>query len=149
MKKILILALLVSVAYAKDRKAPLPTELLIAKTVYLDNQGGYAKTKDRAYEALQEWGRFTVVSDPASADVIVRLSTKTTSGGTGMIQAIPNTNIALTSEDSDRYTTVAFISPKSGEVLWSDTHIWCRSGATKVIFKEFRKRIEEQEKGQK
>jgi hypothetical protein len=149
MKKILIFLLLFSVAYAKDRKAPLPSELLRAKTVYLDDQGGYAATKDRTYEVLQQWGRFTVVSNPADADVIVRLSTKTTSGGTGIIQAIPNTNIALTSEDSDRYTTLAFISPKSGEILWSDTHIWCRSGATKVILKEFRRRIEEEEKNRK
>ena len=146
MKKLLIFLLLVSFASAKDKKAPLPTELLAAKTVYLDNQSGFAKAKDQAYEAFRTWGRFAVVSDPASADVVLRLSTSTTSGGTGVIQRIPNTNVAVSSEDTDRYTTLTFLNPKSGEVLWSDTHIWCFSGATKVILKEFRKRIEEQEK---
>jgi hypothetical protein len=39
---------------AKGKHLPLPPQILTAKTVYIDNQSGYAKLGDRAYKQLQK-----------------------------------------------------------------------------------------------
>ena len=42
-----------AVCGAKERHAPLPTKLLAAKTIYIENHGE-AKIADRAYDELQK-----------------------------------------------------------------------------------------------
>jgi hypothetical protein len=43
---------------AKDKHLPLPPQIGLAKTVYIDNQSGFAKMGDRAYEQVTKWGRW-------------------------------------------------------------------------------------------
>lgn len=69
MKKVLSVLLLATAASAKPVHAPLPPEAYTAKTIAIINHTGKQSVTDRAYEELQKWGRYTVVSDPAKADM--------------------------------------------------------------------------------
>ena len=65
------IALTPVLSIAKAKHAPLPEELLAAKTVYLLNKTGNQSALDTAYEQFQKWGRYSVVSKKESADIIV------------------------------------------------------------------------------
>jgi hypothetical protein len=67
-------ALLLASAYAKHEKMPLPQKLMIAKTVYIDNQSGFADLGDKCYDELRKWGRFQIVGSAEKADVVLLLS---------------------------------------------------------------------------
>jgi hypothetical protein len=69
MKILACVLLLCSSAFAKDH-APLPDELLNAKTVYIVNQTGNQKATDTAYDQFSKWGKFKVVSNKDSADIV-------------------------------------------------------------------------------
>jgi len=61
----------VTTADAKTKRAPLPDELLSAKTVYLVNNTGYQSALDTAYAQFQKWGRFSIVTNKETADIVV------------------------------------------------------------------------------
>ncbi len=60
---ILVLSAFTVEVVAKEKHLPLPPQIAAAKTVYIDNQSGFAKMGDRAYDQLTKWGRFQVVQD--------------------------------------------------------------------------------------
>src|SRR5260370_2387176 len=55
-------------AHANTKHAPLPEQVLKAKTVYVDNQSGLASLGDKAYDELSKWGRFKIVMSAKDAD---------------------------------------------------------------------------------
>jgi len=61
---------------AKDKHLPLPPQVMTAKTVYIDNQSGFAKMGDKCNEEIQKWGRFQVVQNRKQADLILLLSAR-------------------------------------------------------------------------
>jgi hypothetical protein len=63
-----------SSVFANTKHAPLPDELLKAKTVYIDNQSGLATLGDKAYDELSKWGRFKIVSSAKDADLVLLIS---------------------------------------------------------------------------
>jgi hypothetical protein len=73
----LALILVVSPIHAKDKPAPLPASVIAAKTVYIDNQTGHAEITDRAYDALNKWGRFKILKDAKDADLVLRFTANT------------------------------------------------------------------------
>ena len=123
------------------RKAPIPAELMQAKTVYI--QSGPTSDVRQCSEELTKWGRLKIVSDPKDADVIVRIGMNTGSSGytrTGNVLT-PNTSLLI---------TVEIVQASTQKALWSGTQSWSpfRRTPTKNLVKELRKRVEEQEKGQ-
>ena len=58
---------------ARSQKAPIPTKIVEAKTVFLLNQTGDEKYLDAAYEALRKWGRWEIVGDREKADLVLLL----------------------------------------------------------------------------
>jgi len=67
--------------------APIPTQILSAKKVFIANAGGellwyddaqYSGGSDRAYNqfyaAMKAWGRYELVSSPADADLVLEIS---------------------------------------------------------------------------
>jgi hypothetical protein len=60
-------------AYAQKQLAKSPT-ILSAKTVYFDNQTGAEAVGTAALAQLKKWGRFRVVRDKQTADLILLLS---------------------------------------------------------------------------
>ena len=68
-----------------SQTSPIPAPLLHAKSVFISNAGGasglfpqpFTGTPDRAYSefyaAVQKWGRYAIVDDPANADLVFQI----------------------------------------------------------------------------
>ena len=110
----------------------------------------------RAYEQLTKWGRWQVVSERQSADLILLLSAHQYNGGyigntTGTVDE--NGNINATSSSTPvtvGYTFITIVDPKTGDNLWSDSKRWGNlytgfHSATKGLVDELMKRINEEE----
>ena len=146
------------------KHAPLPEQILQAKTVYIDNQSGLATLGDRAYDEMSKWGRFKIVASAKDADLVLLISahaylsgyqtsTTTTAQGTddgsGNIQMSGNSQ-SQTNAQVTRITYMTAIDPKTGNALWSDQKLWGTlytgfRSATRSLVKELRKRVGEQE----
>jgi len=71
---IFLLACATAFAATTATPRPLPPTVLEAKTIYIDNQTGKNNLTARAIAELKTWGRFTVVNDPAKADITLTIS---------------------------------------------------------------------------
>lgn len=160
---LLSLSLLASFSAGKEKHAPLPQEVLTAKTLYLDNRSGFANLGDRAYDELNKWGRFQIVDSADKADLVLLLSTSAYVGGYvtrtshsthGTVDDSGDVNLEGKSSSRTRPVTVnlshiTLINPKNGANLWSDQKPWGWKSATRGLVKELRDRIAEQEKAAK
>lgn len=97
MKTSLVLAALVLFAVPAFAQAPIPKALTEAKTAYLVNDGAGQGTFDDLATELQKWGRFTLVDDPAGADITITL------GGLKAFKGWPIT-ITRTSDKTSLWT---------------------------------------------
>src|SRR5882672_8384324 len=66
--------LLPPLAQANEKRPSLPTSVLSARTIYVDNQTTSAELQNTAYTELSKWGRFQIVDAPQKADIVLRLS---------------------------------------------------------------------------
>src|ERR1700753_2566433 len=73
------LALLLApvLAVAALAQEPIPQAALTARTVAILNDTKTGEVSDGALEQLKRWGRFTVVDDSDSADIVLRFDKKT------------------------------------------------------------------------
>jgi hypothetical protein len=111
--------------------------VIAAKTVYIDNQTGHPEITDRAYEALSKWGRFKILKDAKDADLVLRF-TADTKGRPNP----PHNDIDISP------TPVHFsVLDQTNNELWSATKNEPFHSQTRLDISEFKKRIEEQEKG--
>ena len=157
---VLFLCSALAPAYATHEKMPLPQEILLAKTIYIDNQSGHADLGDKAYDELKKWGRYEIVNSPDKADIVLLLSAREYISGyssstyhntTGTVQ--DNGNINAQSYGSTGSTAVysgttyiTLLNPKTGTSLWADARAWGRwKSATRGLIKELRDRVTEQE----
>jgi hypothetical protein len=122
-------------AHAQKQEAKSP-KILSAKAVYFDNRTGVDAVGAAALAQLRKWGRFQIVEDKKLADLIFLLSADPYNGGyiifasgqTGTMDAnghiqedrVPNYNRQAPVRDA--YLTV--IDPRTGQNLWSDSHVW-------------------------
>jgi hypothetical protein len=111
-------------------------KILSAKTVYFEDQTGVDAVGAAALAQLKKWGRFQIVQDKKLADLVFLLSADPYSGGyiifasgqtgtmdsSGHVQEdrVPNYNRQAPVRDV--YLTV--IDPKTGQNLWSASHVW-------------------------
>jgi len=51
--------------------APLPVQIVSAKTVYLINETGKAKFGDAVYKQIKTWNRWQIITDKAQADLVL------------------------------------------------------------------------------
>ena len=113
---------------ANEKRPSLPTSILSARTVYVDNQTTSAELQNTAYTELSKWGRFQIVDAPQKAEIVLRLSNgnyvKLVPGG----EKVPAHDPKVEKQDwigADEAvppgsTRVSVIDPKSGNSLWSD-----------------------------
>jgi hypothetical protein len=133
----LAFVLVVSPIHAKDKFAPLPASVIAAKTVYIDNQTGHPEITDRAYDALSKWGRFKILKDAKDADLVLRFTANTKGRPTP-----PGNDIDVSP------TPVIFsVRDQTNNELWSVSKDKPFHSQTRLDIDEFKKRIEEQEKG--
>jgi hypothetical protein len=121
-------------AYGQKQLAKSP-KILSSKTVFFDDQTGADAVGAAALAQLKKWGRFQIVQDKKSADLILLLTADPYHGGyiifasgqTGTVDSghvqedrVPNYN--RQSPVREAYLTV--IDPRNGQNLWSDSHVW-------------------------
>ena len=132
----LLTNLIVPIPAQAQRQSAKSTKILSAKTIYLDNQTGVDAVGIAALAQLERWRRFQVVQDKQVADLIFLLSADPYQGGyiifasgqTGTVNSdghiqenrVPDYNRQAPVRDV--YLTV--IDPRSGQNLWSDSHVW-------------------------
>jgi hypothetical protein len=142
MRKVLSVLLLATAASAKPVHAPLPPEAYTAKTIAIINHTGKQSVTDSAYEELQKWGRYTVVSDPAKADMVLTVGVQVHSTGATANMYGGSTTVT---ENKVADITTSFYLNGQQEPFFSETeraNIF-RKSATKRCVDDFRKRIEE------
>jgi hypothetical protein len=113
---------------ANDKRASLPSRVLAAKTVYVENQTTTAELQNTAYTELTKWGRLQIVDTPQKADIVLRLSNgnyvKFVPGGENAPVAEPKAgqnNFAGADEAVPPGSTrISVIDPKTGDSVWSD-----------------------------
>jgi hypothetical protein len=132
----LVVTLLVAVLGAQ---VPLPDALKETRFAYLTSQGVERKWLDKVAKELRKDGRFTVVSNRDSADVVMTLTT----GQSGDGYLGPAGNITVLIEADDPFRLVVQ-SASSDEVLWDDSRkvYWMKGGAVADIVKDLLKRLE-------
>jgi hypothetical protein len=155
------LLVLVSLASGKKQEvqqhAPLPAKVLESKTIYIQNDSGWAEAADKAYSELKTWGRFQVVDVKEKADLIMVLAITTmqrqgtdsswVSMYNSQTGAWTNGSVQTPSTATRRFTQIKLIDPVTGNTVWTDQQIWRRKrSATEQLIQSLRQRVEEQEK---
>lgn len=114
MKMLLLFAILSSTAFAAPKHAPLPLEVVTAKTVYIANETGNQSITDGAYEELSKWGKYTISPSKKGADLVLRF-TKVTDldGGTSS----DHLKLVVTAASSD--DALYQVLPKGPHLTWS------------------------------
>jgi hypothetical protein len=59
-----------------DKYAPLPDQIVSAKTVFLMNETGKAKFGDAVYKQIKTWNRWQVITDKNQADLVLVVTDK-------------------------------------------------------------------------
>jgi hypothetical protein len=123
--------------HAKEKHAPLAASVMAAKSVYIDNQTGHSEITDRASDALSKWGRFKILDNAKDADLVLQFTADTKGRPTP-----PHNDIDISP------TPVHFsVLDQANNVLWFASKNEPFHSQTRLDIGEFKKRIEEQEKG--
>ena len=110
---------------AKGQKRALATQLFTAKSVYFDNETGFAAVGDDAVRELQKWGRFQVVRRRDDAELVFVLSSEV---------YYPDVSRPVYNGDFEpdlfrlphkpAYAYLTVVDTASGKMLWSSVHAW-------------------------
>ncbi len=118
--------LLIFAAAASAANSPLPYSIFSARTVYIDNQSGFAELTNVAYLELSRWGRFEPVESAKKADLTIVLT------GSSYVRFVAESEppmydakkvsvrpTELPEAAPAGYTRVTLQEVKSGKTLWS------------------------------
>ena len=113
---------------ANEKRSSLPSKVLSANTVFVDNQTTSAELLNTAYTELSKWGRLQVVDTAQKADIVLRLSNgnyvKFVPGGESVPIADPKAGkqnfVGADEAVPPGSTRVSVIDPKTGSSIWSD-----------------------------
>lgn len=113
---------------ANEKRSSLPSRVLSANTVFVDNQTTSAELLNTAYTELSKWGRLQVVDSQQKADIVLRLSNgnyvKFVAGGVNAPAADPKVGkqsfMGADEAVPPGSTRISVIDPKTGNPLWSD-----------------------------
>jgi hypothetical protein len=111
-----------------EKRAPLPSKILAAQTVFVDNQTTTAELQNTVYTELSKWGRLQIVDAPQKADFVLRLSNGNAvkfvpggeNGAAPAPQAAKNSFMGADDAVPPGSTRVSVIDPKTGNSVWSD-----------------------------
>jgi hypothetical protein len=121
------LVLTFQVSAKQQMLAPIPSKVVQAKTVFVENQSGYDRARDEFADELGKWNRLHIVYNKAGADLVV----------------------ILTALDAQRTTQIAFLDPKTGDKIWTNSMAWSDRGAVRDLLSDLKQRIEQQERQRK
>ena len=113
---------------ANEKRSSLPSKVLAASTVFVENQTTSAELLNTSYTELSKWGRLQVVDTAQKADIVLRLSNgnsvRFVPGGEN--SQAPEPKIAKQNfVGADEAvppgsTRLSVIDPKTGNSVWSD-----------------------------
>jgi len=120
--------LLPPLARTNEKRPSLPTSVLSARTVYVDNQTTSAELQNTAYTELAKWGRFQIVDTAQKADIVLRLSNGhyvkfvPASGNSPASDPKPAKQNWMGADEAvpPGSTRISVVDAKSGNALWSD-----------------------------
>lgn len=112
---ITLLFVISSLSVQAIMQVPRPPQLSAAKTVFISNDTAAPladsdKIFDEIYSAIEKANRFTIVGDPASADLILEFS--------------------IQNQDTSQIVTLRVLDGKTHVILWSVSD----AGQTKAIY---------------
>jgi hypothetical protein len=143
----ILLILVVTLALAKSKHAPLSPKVVTAKTVHVTNLGP-SKIGDKVYEELNKWGRFSTVDSSDKADVEMVFVTGSPNGSSGSASQYnyETGQWSYGTVHSTDYgsTQMQLLDAKTKEVIYSDQKPYSGGRAVSRILEDLRKRIEEQ-----
>jgi hypothetical protein len=113
---------------ANEKRGSLPSKVLSAATVFVDNQTTSAELLNTAYTELSKWGRLQIVDTLQKADIVLRLSNgnyvRFVPGGESSAAAeAPVSGQSFAGADQavpPGSTRISVVDPKSGNSIWSD-----------------------------
>jgi hypothetical protein len=113
---------------ANEKRASLPSKVLSAATVFVDNQTTSAELLNTAYTEISKWGRLQVVDTAQKADIVLRLSNgnsvRFVPGGKSAPPADPKVAkqnfVGADEAVPPGSTRISVIDPKTGNSIWSD-----------------------------
>jgi len=122
--------------------APLPSQILTAKKVFISNAGGIFDTNmvsgeprrdyNQFYAAIKSWGRYELVGSPAEADLILQISLTSIPRQMGS-EMVPFPTFKL-----------GLLDPKTNVTLWAlDVFLVDRPGFSMILKKNRDKAFDE------
>jgi hypothetical protein len=126
---VVVVFLAVAVANARDKHAaPVPSRILSARTIYVDNETPDADLQLNAVMGLSKWGRYDIVDAPQKADIVLRIV------GSASVHYVPaneasrtyNPKPASYTEGDEQLappgcTRLEVVEPRGNGLLWSET----------------------------
>jgi outer membrane protein assembly factor BamB len=122
---------------SEAQKPPVDSEKIrTAKTIYFDDRTNSDAVGNAALAQLKKWARFQIVEDRHQADLIFLLSESAYRGG----YIVPASGSGESADSKPRVKLdpvsnsgwhapvracfLTVIDPRTGENLWSDSHVW-------------------------
>jgi hypothetical protein len=134
--------------------APLPAKVIAAKTIFIQNDSGRAEIADKAYQAINAWGRYQIVDSSANADLILILTVSTGQRSTSEHSSVSTYNagsgtwtygsVDSPGTQTSKFTQVELVDPVTHDTEWTDERPWGRKSATQELIKGLRQRVEYQ-----
>ena len=116
MRRMIFVAFLFCFFQAYAKTPPIPEALLNAKTAFVVNRGASVKDLEKLCNLLKEWGRFELVQDQKSADIVITISTQMQDR---IVQA-PNVGIGGgTTTIKGLVNYLSILDARDGTELWS------------------------------
>ena len=113
---------------SNEKRGSLPSKVLSAATVFVENQTTSAELLNTAYTELSKWGRLQVVDTAQKADIVLRLSNGNSVRFVPGGESAPPTDRKVAKQNfvgADEAvppgsTRISVIDPKTGNSVWSD-----------------------------
>ena len=102
----------------------LPDAVVRPRTVFVENETGFAELKYTAVLELNKWNHFELAESREKADLVMRLDNGSS------VHALPEgqfptprgTNAIEESAVPKDHTRISLLDPNTGTILWSDVH---------------------------
>jgi hypothetical protein len=106
----------VSALQAQITAAPLPSQILTAKKVFISNTGaGTDRNYNQFYAAIKSWGRYELVTAPANADLVYEISYSS------QITGVSGSKESGCDSSSVLRFKLVLVDPKTRITLWTLT----------------------------